>query len=55
MDDENVKIVKISEARRVLTDGGIRSEIAFQNDVNLLLAAIDDIWEGAPARPSSRS
>jgi hypothetical protein len=53
MEDEDVKIVRVQEARRVLTDGGIRSEIAFQNEVNLLLAVLEDICDGAPApRPA---
>lgn len=54
MNDEDVQIVHLREARRALTDGGIRSEIAFQNEVNLLLAALDDIWEGPAARPPAR-
>jgi hypothetical protein len=49
MDDENIKIVPVQEARRVLTDGGIRSEIAFQNEVNLLLAVLDDLCDPPPA------
>lgn len=34
--------VTASEARAVLTDGGIRSEVAFQNDINTLLACLEE-------------
>ena len=37
-----VKFVTASEARAALTDGGIRSQIAFQNDINTLLACLEE-------------
>jgi len=55
MDEQNVKIVRLGEARRVLTDGAIRSEVAFQNEVNLLIATFDDLCERATAEPPQRS
>jgi hypothetical protein len=50
MDDPNFEIITVTEARRVLTDGDIRSDVAFQHDVNRLLATLDDLCE-PPARP----
>ena len=55
MDEQNVKIVRLGEARRVLTDGAIRSEVAFQNEVNLLIATLDDICDRAAVEPPQRS
>jgi hypothetical protein len=42
MNNPEVKIVTAAEARRALTDGDIRSEIAFQNDINTLLARLEE-------------
>jgi hypothetical protein len=43
MDDEpNVKIVAAAEARRALTGGDIRDDVAFQNDINTLLARLEE-------------
>lgn len=42
MNQEHIEIVATSEARRVLTRGDIRDEIAFQNDINSLLARLDE-------------
>ena len=42
MDDPLIKIVSAGEARRVLTAGGIRDEVAFQNDINTLLARLEE-------------
>ena len=42
MNDPQVKIVTAAEARRALTDGDIRSEVAFQNDINTLLARLEE-------------
>jgi hypothetical protein len=39
MNDPQVKIVTAAEARRALTKGDIRDEVAFQNDINTLLAS----------------
>ncbi len=46
MDEPNTQVISASEARQVLTDGDIRSDIAFQNDVNRLLAMLDELWDG---------
>ena len=54
MDDVGFRIMPVAEARRALTDGDIRSEVAFQNDVNRLLASIEELW-GTPApRPRAK-
>ena len=42
MNDPVVRIVTAAEARRALTDGDIRSEVAFQNDINTLLARLEE-------------
>jgi hypothetical protein len=42
MNDPQVRIVTAAEARRALTDGDIRSEVAFQNDINTLLARLEE-------------
>jgi hypothetical protein len=45
MDDQNYEILTIAEARRALTNGDIRSDVAFQHDVNRLLATLDDLCD----------
>ena len=45
MDDQNYEIMSIAEARRALTKGDIRSDVAFQHDVNRLLATLDDLCD----------
>lgn len=47
MDDQSFEIVSVSIARRLLTDGDIQSEVAFQHDVNRLLASLDDLCDRA--------
>jgi hypothetical protein len=42
MNDPKVRIVTAAEARRALTNGDIRSEVAFQNDINTLLARLEE-------------
>jgi hypothetical protein len=42
MNHTEVEIVTAGAARRALTNGDIRSEIAFQNDINTLLARLDE-------------
>lgn len=43
MNDPQVRIVTAAEARRALTkEGDIRSEVAFQNDINTLLARLEE-------------
>jgi hypothetical protein len=45
MDDQSYEIMTIAEARRALTKGDIRSDVAFQHDVNRLLATLDDLCD----------
>jgi hypothetical protein len=42
MNDPEVRIVTAAEARRALTKGDLRSEVAFQNDINTLLARLEE-------------
>jgi hypothetical protein len=42
MNEPQVRIVTAAEARRALTKGDIRSEVAFQNDINTLLARLEE-------------
>ena len=42
MNDPQVQFVTAAEARRALTKGDIRSEVAFQNDINTLLARLEE-------------
>ena len=42
MKDPEVRIVSAAEARRAITNGDIRSEVAFQNDINTLLARLEE-------------
>ena len=37
-----IKIVTAAEARQVLTSGDWRSDVAFQNDINTLLACLEE-------------
>jgi len=46
MDEADFEIMWVAQARRVLTGGDIKSEVAFQNDVNRLLASLEDLWDG---------
>jgi hypothetical protein len=52
MNVPEVKIVTAAEARRALTNGDIRSEVAFQNDINTLLARLEETR--VPLRALSR-
>jgi hypothetical protein len=58
MDDPSFEILNVADARRVLTGGDIRTDVAFQNDINRLLASLDDLWDVAEPRlagaPSAR-
>ena len=46
MDDPSYEIISIAEARRALTSNGdIRSDVAFQHDVNRMLATLDDLCD----------
>jgi len=46
MDDAGFRIVPAAEARRILTDGDVRSDVAFQHDVNHLLAVLEELLDG---------
>ena len=50
MDDADIMIVTVAEARKILTDGDLRSDVAFQNDVNRLLASLEELCDADPAR-----
>lgn len=50
MDDTNFQILSAAEARRVLTNGDLKTDVAFQNDINRLLASIDDLWDVAESQ-----
>jgi hypothetical protein len=39
----DIRILHAAEARRALTDGDIRSEVAFQNDINTMIARLDEV------------
>jgi len=52
MNDPQVQIVTAAEARRALTKGDIRDEVAFQNDINTLLARLEE--HKVPLRALSR-
>ena len=54
MDDTNFEILSVAQARRVLTKGDIRCDVAFQNDVNRLLASLDDLWNVPDIAPRLR-
>ena len=49
MDEENIQILSVRQARRVLTNGDIKSDVAFQHDVNRLLASLEDLCDSAGA------
>ena len=50
MDEQNIEILTVRQARRLLTDGDIKSEIAFQHEVNRLLASLEDLCDAAEER-----
>ena len=52
MNDPQVQILTAAEARRALTKGDIQSEVAFQNDINMLLARLEETK--VPLRALSR-
>ena len=54
MEDQSVEILSVRQARRVLTNGDIKSDVAFQHDVNRLLASLDDLCDAADAVVSTR-
>ena len=57
MDDPNFEIISVAQARRVLTGGDIKSDVAFQHDVNRLLASLDDLcdlWDAPESQPAAR-
>jgi hypothetical protein len=54
MDDADIRIMSVAETRQALTRGDIKSEVAFQHDVNRLLASLDELFDPNP-RARSRS
>jgi hypothetical protein len=50
MNDADYMILTVAEARKILTDGDLRSDVAFQNDVNRLLASLEELCDAGPAR-----
>ncbi len=55
MEDGNIRIVNLADARRTLTGGDLRNDVAFQNDVNRLLATLDDLLDPATERRPRQS
>ena len=45
----------VRQARRLFTDGDIKSEVAFQHDVNRLLASLEDLCDSAEELRSARA
>lgn len=54
MNDTDFEIVRAAEARRALTNGDLKADVAFQNDVNLLLSSLDLLWDLAESQPPNR-
>jgi hypothetical protein len=59
MKKPDIEIVTAAEARQALTSGDLRSEIAFQNDINTLLACLEETQPAlralaGPQPPSAR-
>lgn len=54
MNDPNFEIINVAQARRVLTDGDIQSDVAFQNDVNRLLASLEDLCDTLESQPGAQ-
>ena len=52
MNDPQIQILTAAEARRALTKGDLQSEVAFQNDINMLLARLEETK--VPLRALSR-
>ena len=55
MDEQNIEILTVRQARRLLTDGDIKSEIAFQHEVNRLLASLEDLCDAAEEQRAANS
>jgi hypothetical protein len=55
MNDAGFRIMPVGEARRALTDGGLRSDVAFQNDVNRLLASLEELCDRSAPRPKRKA
>ena len=45
--NRKIEILTVRQARRLFTDGDIKSEVAFQHDVNRLLASLEDLCDSA--------
>jgi hypothetical protein len=55
MDEQKIEILTVRQARRLFTDGDIKSEVAFQHDVNRLLASLEDLCDSAAELPAPAS
>jgi hypothetical protein len=55
MDEQKIEILTVRQARRLFTDGDIKSEVAFQHDVNRLLASLEDLCDSAEELRSARA
>jgi hypothetical protein len=55
MDESGIRIMNVADARRALTNGDRLSDIAFQTDVNRLLARLDDILPSTARPPRPRA
>jgi hypothetical protein len=55
MDDPQFQIISVAQARRVLTNGDIKSDVAFQHDVNRLLASLEDLCDVLDAEPAAHA
>ena len=53
MDDPRFEIISVAQARRVLTNGDIKSDVAFQHDVNRLLASLEDLCDVLDTGPTA--
>ena len=55
MDDKNFEVITAAQARRALTKGDIKCDVAFQNDINRLLASLDDLFDVRDIAPRLRA
>jgi len=51
MEEQTFQILSVRQARRILTDGDVKSDVAFQHDVNRLLASLEELCDGGSAEP----
>jgi hypothetical protein len=53
MEDPQFQIISVAQARHVLTNGDLKSDVAFQHDVNRLLASLEDLCDVFDAGPAA--